>query len=120
VIVVEDDDNIAAALEYVVAREGLTCERLANGHDAISRIRDRRPDLVLLDIMLPGSSGYDVCAEIRRSPELDLVRILMMTARGSASEQRKAISLGADGFISKPFDLADLRREMRRLLAQPV
>jgi len=81
------------------------------------RIRDTHPDLVLLDVMLPEISGYDICQSIRRDPTLADVKVLMMTARGSAMERRRGLELGADGFISKPFELQDLRAEVRRLLA---
>lgn len=116
VLVVEDDDNIASALAWVLGREGIQHDRLADGAQALARIRAGHPDLVLLDIMLPGSSGYAICADIRRDPALAGVRILMMTARGSAVERRRGLEMGADGFVSKPFDLGDLRRELRRLL----
>ncbi|MBC2836410.1 response regulator transcription factor [Paragemmobacter straminiformis] len=117
VLVVEDDDNIATALHYVVSREGMACDRIASGATALDHIRATRPDLVLLDIMLPEVSGYEICEGIRRDPVLAATRVLMMTARGSAQEQRRALALGADGFISKPFDLGTLRGEVWRLLS---
>ena len=117
VLVVEDDDHIAAALEYVVHGAGMTSLRAATGDAALAMLADLRPDLILLDIMLPGVSGYQICSFVRRDPALRGVRILMMTARGSAQEQRRAISHGADGFISKPFDLGALRAEIGRVLA---
>ncbi len=76
-----------------------------------------QPDLVLLDVMLPGVSGYEICQQVRLDPDLAAVKILMMTARGSAMERRKGLALGADGFIAKPFELNDLRAEVSRLLA---
>lgn len=117
VLVVEDEDNIAAALEYLMLREGYAHDRVASGAEALSRIRDTRPDLVLLDVMLPEVSGYEICQRIRTDPALATVKVLMMTARGSTIERRKGLELGADGFISKPFELKDLRDEVRRLLA---
>ena len=120
VLVVEDDDNIATALEYVISREGMGYERLSSGAEAMARIRDTRPDLVLLDIMLPEVSGYDICRDIRTDPGLSSVRVLMMTARGSAVEQKRVMALGADGFISKPFELKFLRTEVRRVLSAPA
>lgn len=117
VLVVEDDDNIATALEYVIRREGMACDRIASGGAALDHIRATRPALVLLDIMLPEVSGYDICAGIRTDPGLTETRVLMMTARGSAQEQKRALALGADGFISKPFDLGTLRGEVWRLIA---
>ena len=114
VLVVEDEDNIAIALNYLLTREGYAPDRIANGGEALARIRATRPDLVLLDVMLPEVSGYEICQEIRLDPAL--VAVKMMTARGSAIERKKGLALGADGFISKPFELAELRKEVRRLL----
>ena len=116
VLVVEDEDNIALALDYLLTREGYTHDRVANGGAALAHIRDMRPDLVLLDVMLPEMSGYEICQAIRLDPDLAAIKILMMTARGSAIERKKGLALGADGFISKPFELSELRAEVRRLL----
>ncbi|MDZ4136955.1 MAG: response regulator [Paracoccaceae bacterium] len=118
VLVVEDEDNIAIALDYLLTREGYTHDRVANGGAALGRIRETHPDLVLLDVMLPEVSGYEICQGIRLDPALADVKILMMTARGSAIERKKGLALGADGFISKPFELKELRAEVRRLLGE--
>jgi two-component system, OmpR family, phosphate regulon response regulator PhoB len=120
ILVVEDEDNIAVALDYLMTREGYEHDRVASGADALPRIRTTHPDLVLLDVMLPEVSGYEICEGIRTDPSLADVKVLMMTARGSAIERRKGLALGADGFISKPFELKDLRDEVRRLLTTGV
>jgi len=120
VLVVEDEDNIAIALDYLLSREGYDHARLDTGAGAVDRIRATRPDLVLLDVMLPGVSGYEICQDVRMDPALADVRILMMTARGSAMERRKGLALGADGFISKPFELGELRAEVHRILDAPA
>lgn len=117
VLIVEDEDNIAIALDYLLTREGYQHDRIANGAEAMERIRATHPDLVLLDVMLPEISGYEICQDVRMDPALKDVKILMMTARGSAMERRKGLALGADGFIAKPFELKELREEVRRLLA---
>jgi two-component system, OmpR family, phosphate regulon response regulator PhoB len=117
VLVVEDEDTIATALEFLITREGYGHDRVASGADALPRIRETRPDLVLLDVMLPEVSGYEICKRIRTDPALDGMKVLMMTARGSAMERKKGMELGADGFIAKPFELQALRAEVRRLLA---
>ncbi|PKP70474.1 MAG: two-component system response regulator [Alphaproteobacteria bacterium HGW-Alphaproteobacteria-4] len=117
VLVVEDEDNIAIALDYLLSREGYDHDRIANGAEAVARIRATLPDLVLLDVMLPEVSGYEICQNVRTDPALNGVKILMMTARGSAMERRKGLALGADGFIAKPFELKELRAEVQRLLA---
>ncbi|NBO20611.1 MAG: response regulator [Rhodobacteraceae bacterium] len=116
VLVVEDDDNIATALEFVVARAGLIYHRLALGQGAVDAIRHQKPDLVLLDIMLPDASGYDICRAIRADAGLGEVRVLIMTARGSVAERQRAEEVGADGFLAKPFDLNGLRQELARVL----
>lgn len=116
VLVIEDEDNIAIALDYLITREGYACDRVASGGTALAHIRQTHPDLVLLDVMLPEVSGYEICQNVRLDPHLADVKILMMTARGSAIERRKGLALGADGFISKPFELDDLRKQVRRML----
>lgn len=118
VLVVEDEDNIALALDYLLTREGYSHERLATGAGAVDHIRAAQPDLVLLDVMLPEVSGYEICQDVRMDPGLSDVKILMMTARGSAMERRKGLALGADGFIAKPFELSELRSEVKRLLEE--
>lgn len=116
VLVIEDEDNIALALDYLLSREGYRHERLASGAGALDHIRAAPPDLVLLDVMLPEVSGYEICQGLRADPALAGVKVLMMTARGSAMERRKGLALGADGFIAKPFELSELRGELRRIL----
>ena len=118
VLVVEDEDNIALALDFLMEREGYDHDRVADGDAALPNIRAMRPDLVVLDVMLPGVSGYDICRDVRGDPALREVKILMMTARGSSVERRRGQAIGADGFIAKPFELKELRQEMRRLLAE--
>ena len=117
VLIVEDDDHIAMAIEWVLGREGLSHDRVASGQEALPRIRETRPDLVLLDVMLPEISGHDICRDLKRDPSLSDVRVLMMTARGSVQDRRRAMDEGADAFVSKPFDVKDLRAEVKRLLS---
>ncbi|PRY22629.1 response regulator receiver protein [Aliiruegeria haliotis] len=117
ILIVEDEDNIALALTHVLGREGWAVSRVADGDSALPAIRAERPDLVLLDVMLPGISGYEVCQAVRLEDDLSDVRILMMTARGNAMERRKGLALGADGFIAKPFDLSHLLEQARDLLS---
>ncbi|KGJ06114.1 Response regulator receiver domain-containing protein [Paracoccus halophilus] len=119
ILIVEDEDNIAVALEFLMTREGHSHRRLATGAGALDAIRAEPPDLVLLDIMLPDISGYQIVEELRADPALSDVRVLMMTARGSLMERKKGLALGADGFIAKPFELSELRAEMARLLGAP-
>lgn len=116
IVVIEDEDNIAAALDFLLTRDGHDHSRLATGAGAVEALREARPDLVLLDVMLPEVSGYQIVQDLRADPDLGQIRVLMMTARGSVVERRKGLMLGADGFIAKPFELAELRAEMARVL----
>ena len=116
ILVIEDEDNIAMALDYLLTREGYSQSRIDTGAGAVDRIRADMPDLVLLDVMLPEVSGYEICQAVRMDKALNGVKILMMTARGSALERRKGLAMGADGFISKPFELQALRSELHRIL----
>lgn len=116
VLIVEDDESIGSALEYVVRHAGYDCILAAQGRDAQRLLAELHPALILLDIMLPDISGYEILDGLRQNAGLAATKVLMMTARGSASEQRRALEHGADGFVSKPFDLAVLRREIARLI----
>ena len=119
ILVIEDEENIAIALDFLLTREGHRHRRIATGSGAVDEIRASRPDVVLLDVMLPDVSGYQIVQDVRADPALKKVRVLMMTARGSEAERRKGLALGADGFIAKPFELMELRAELARLLATP-
>ncbi len=120
ILIVEDEDNIALALSHVLRREGWQVAQVNDGDAALAAIRAQHPDLVLLDVMLPGMSGYEICQAVRLEEDLADIRILMMTARGNAMERRKGLALGANGFIAKPFDLADLLKQARALISGPA
>lgn len=118
VLLVEDEDNIALALKHLIERQGYRLSRVADGDAAMAAIAEVRPDLVVLDVMLPGSSGYEVCQSIRRDSALSGIKILMMTARGGEVERRKGLALGADAFLTKPFATSDLTDQINDLLAE--
>ena len=117
VLLVEDEDNIALALEFLIGREGFGLTRVASGADALAALEAGRPDLVVLDVMLPGHSGYEVCERIRGDARRSGVKVLMMPAGGGEVERRKACALGADAFLRKPFDTRELTATIRSLLA---
>ena len=117
ILVIEDEDNIAIALDYLLTREGYAQTRLATGAGAVDLICDPQARPGVAGCHAARSVGLRDLPERARAPECDAVRILMMTARGSAMERRKGLAMGADGFISKPFELKTLREEVRRMLA---
>ncbi|TCO71745.1 response regulator transcription factor [Rhodovulum euryhalinum] len=116
VLLAEDEDGIAIALEYLISREGYDTRRVADGKSALLALETAPPDLVVLDVMLPERSGYEICQIIRRTEGLKGVKVLMMTARGGEVERRKGLALGADAFLTKPFATADLTAQIRALL----
>ncbi|MCV2880573.1 response regulator transcription factor [Actibacterium sp. XHP0104] len=120
VLLVEDEDNIALALGYLIGKQGYEMHRVADGDAALTAVEEHKPDLVVLDVMLPGRSGYEVCQVIRRDPALNNMRILMMTARGGEVERRKGLALGADAFMTKPFSAKDLAAKIDELLSGGV
>lgn len=120
ILLVEDEDGIALALRILLEREGHEVRRAATGPDALAAVRECAPDLVLLDVLLPGCSGHEVCERIRQDPSLSEIRIVMMSARSGEMDRRKGLALGADAFVSKPFATADLTATVRRLLDERV
>lgn len=116
ILIIEDEPKTGDYLRQGLQEAGFGVDLARNGPDGLHLALTSEPDLVLLDVMLPEVSGYEICEGIRTDPSLSDVKVLMMTARGSTIERRKGLALGADGFISKPFELKDLRDEVRRLL----
>ena len=116
ILLVDDDRNISHLIRLYLEKEGFEVCEAARGDEGLAAFKRQAPSLVLLDVMLPEVSGYQIVQDLRADPSLRDVRVLMMTARGSVMERRKGLALGADGFIAKPFDLAELRAEMARVL----
>ena len=99
-------------------REGYEVLLANDGDEAIQRIRADQPDLVLLDVMMPKKSGFEVCQEVKADPALAAVRILMLTAKGRDTEVAKGLALGADAYMTKPFSTRELVDKVRSLLEQ--
>ena len=115
VVLVEDEANIAEAIRYLLSQDGWRVETLANGGSAAEVIRKARPDLVILDVMLPGRSGFEILQEIRDTPELAGLPVLMLTARGQARDREMAQRAGVSRFMTKPFSNAEMLDAVREL-----
>jgi len=118
VLIVDDEPNIVAALEYLLQRKGYEIRIAADGEEALRQVRSFAPDLVLLDVMMPRQSGYEVCQRIREHPEWSRVRVVMLSAKGREAEVSKGLSLGADLYITKPFSNAELVARIGELLGE--
>ena len=118
VLIVDDEPNIVAALEYLLQRSGYEVRAAANGDQALRQVEAFAPDLVLLDVMMPQKSGYEVCQRIRERADWRAVKIIMLSARGREAEVSKGLSLGADLYITKPFSNAELVARIGDLLGE--
>lgn len=117
VLIVEDEPVIAEALVYLLQREGLEVSVRGDGEAALAALRERPPDLVILDIMLPGISGMEVLETVRADPVLRGLPVLMLTAKGQRKDRAAAEEAGASLFITKPFSNAELVAHVKDLLA---
>ena len=116
VLIAEDEDSIVTSLEFLMRSCGFETRVALDGESAIACLAEFRPDLVLLDIMLPGRSGFEVCGAIRADRALEDTRVLMLTARGGTSEVARGMAAGADDFMIKPFSTQELVSRVRSLL----
>ncbi len=114
VLLIEDEPNIAEAIRFILSRDGLRVSHLADGLGALAAVRSDRPDLVILDHMLPGLSGLEILGAIRADPETRTIPVMMLTARGR--DREAAERAGADRFISKPFSNAEILAEVRAMI----
>ena len=116
VLIADDEVNIVISLEFLMKREGFDVFVAKDGEEAVDKIRSERPDLVLLDVMMPKKTGFEVCQEIRADAELAATKILMLTAKGRDTEMAKGLALGADSYMTKPFSTKELVSEVKKLL----
>jgi two-component system phosphate regulon response regulator PhoB len=116
ILVVDDEPDITALVAYHLARAGYRVSTAANGAEALRLARTERPDLVILDLMLPGVSGYDVLAELRRLDDTRDVGVILLTARREEVDRIRGLTLGADDYLTKPFSPAELSLRVKALL----
>jgi two-component system phosphate regulon response regulator PhoB len=116
ILVVDDEPDITALVAYHLAKAGFRVSTAANGTDALKAAREERPDIVILDLMLPGVSGYDVLAELRKREETREVGVILLTARREETDRIRGLSLGADDYLTKPFSPQELSLRVGGLL----
>jgi DNA-binding response OmpR family regulator len=117
ILVADDEPNIVAALEFMLRRAGYEVDVARTGEDVLQQLDRELPDLVLLDVMMPVLSGYDVCRRLRERPEWQGVRIVMLSARGREAESQRGLEAGADLYVVKPFSNRELLQKIDALLA---
>lgn len=117
VVLVEDELNIAEAIRFLLSNEGWRVETIANGASAFEIIRKAAPDLVMLDVMLPGKSGFEILHDLREDPTCAALPVLMLTARGQSRDREMAERAGVSKFMTKPFSNAEMLEAVRELTA---
>jgi DNA-binding response OmpR family regulator len=116
VLIADDEPNIVVSLEFLMKREGHRVLIARDGNEALETIRRERPDLVLLDVMMPGRTGFEVCQAVRADEALAGVRVLLLTAKGRDTDVAQGMGVGADGYLTKPFSTRELAERVRALL----
>ncbi|HEV2559721.1 MAG TPA: phosphate regulon transcriptional regulator PhoB [Microvirga sp.] len=116
VLIVEDEEPLTLLLRYNLEAEGYEVDAVARGDDADIRLREQVPDLVVLDWMLPGLSGIELCRRIRARRETERLPVIMLTARGEEGDRVRGLATGADDYIVKPFSVPELLARVRALL----
>jgi DNA-binding response OmpR family regulator len=116
ILIADDEPSIVAAVEFLLKRGGYEVRVARSGDEALELIEASPPDLVLLDVMMPGRSGYEVCKRLRERPEWKDLKIIMLSAKGRDAEVSRGLALGADVYITKPFSTRDLMAKIHGLL----
>lgn len=119
ILIADDEPGIVAPLQFLMERAGYEVLIAYDGEKALNIIRDQKPDLVLLDIMLPGIDGFEICHRVRSRSDLQQMKIIMVTAMGREVNVTKGMALGADAYIVKPFSNRDIVEKVAQLLEAP-
>ena len=119
-LLADDEPNILVSLEFLMRREGYEVLLARDGQETLEAIREHRPDLVLLDVMMPRKNGFEVCQEVRASEDIKHTPILMLTAKGRDTDVAKGLALGANGYMTKPFSTRELVDKVKELLEHPA
>lgn len=115
ILVVDDEPHLIRSLTFILAKEGYEVLTAVDGEEALLKVRKYKPELLFLDIMMPKKNGYEVCEAIRNMPDLKDTYIIMLSAKGGDINREKALSMGANEFISKPFSPLDVASRVKRI-----
>jgi two-component system, OmpR family, alkaline phosphatase synthesis response regulator PhoP len=116
VLIADDEPNIVVSLEFLMKERGYEVRVATSGDEALAAVAEFTPDLVLLDVMMPRMSGYEVCQKIRENPAWGHIKILMLSAKGREIEVHKGLAMGADAYVTKPFSTRDLVTRVEQML----
>lgn len=116
ILIVDDEPNIVISLEFLMKKEGFEVAIANDGEDALAKVDSFGPDLVLLDVMMPRKSGFEVCEALRADPARSALKIVMLTAKGRDTEVAKGLAIGADAYMTKPFSTKELLAMVKAML----
>jgi DNA-binding response OmpR family regulator len=116
ILIADDEPNILISLEYLMKREGYEVHVARDGQEALDMLRAVQPALVLLDVMMPKKTGFEVCQELRADESIRATRVLMLTAKGRDTDVAKGLGVGADAYMTKPFSTKELVQKVRDML----
>ena len=117
ILIVDDEPNIVISLEFLMKKEGFEVAVANDGDEALAMVASTNPDLLLLDVMMPKKSGFEVCEALRADPGRAGLKIIMLTAKGRDTEMAKGLAIGADAYVTKPFSTKDLVIKVKEILA---
>ena len=118
ILIADDEPSILISLEFLMKREGYVVSLARDGQEALDAIASERPDLVLLDVMMPIKTGFEVCHEVRNNEDLRDTCILMLTAKGRDTDVAKGLAMGANAYVTKPFSTKELVQKVKELLGE--
>jgi|SRR5579871_4107795 len=116
ILIADDDANIVQALRFLMEKEGYRVRVATDGEAALAAVAQHRPDVVLLDVMMPRRNGFDVCKAIRADRAFNATRIIMLSAKGLAGERNRGLGAGADDYVTKPFSTRELLARVKQML----
>jgi DNA-binding response OmpR family regulator len=118
ILVIDDEPYILRSLSYLLQREGYSVETATNGEEGLQRVRNLRPPLVFLDIMMPHMNGYEVCEQVKQDPTLEHTYVIMLSAKGQQIDRERGLLGGADEYMTKPFSPREVAQRVRTILAE--
>lgn len=116
ILVVDDEPHLVTSLTFVLKKGGYDVSSAYDGEEAIAKIRESKPALMFLDVMMPKKSGYQVCEELKNDPALKDIYIIMLTARGQETDSARGLRVGANEFLTKPFSVLEAVKNVKKLL----
>ena len=120
VLIVDDDPNLIKALGWVLRKEGYEFDAAEDGEEALAKVKETQPGVILLDIMMPRKSGYQVCEEVKSSPAGDDISIVILSAKSQQADREKGMACGANEYITKPFSPQTIVNKVKELLGEPA